>query len=101
MSTTAIHIEVTESMESSSFINALQQFFSITGPAKQLRSDCGTNCVGACKELGLSSISKVVEVQGNLTDNGRSSHPIHLIWGAVGSGKSDLQGASWMLCCQR
>ncbi len=51
MSTRAIHIEVIESMDSSSFINALRRFFAIRGPAKQLRSDCGTNFVGACKEL--------------------------------------------------
>ncbi len=42
MSTRAIHIEVIESMDNSSFINALRRFFTIRGPAKQLRSDCGT-----------------------------------------------------------
>ncbi|XP_075933003.1 uncharacterized protein LOC142932811 [Anarhichas minor] len=51
MSTRAIHIEVIETMTSSSFINALRRFFSIRGYAKQLRSDCGTNFVGAFKEL--------------------------------------------------
>lgn len=53
MCTRAVHIEVIESMSSSSFINALRRFFSIRGPAKQLRSDCGTNFVGASKELKL------------------------------------------------
>lgn len=55
LGTRAIHIEVIESMESSSFINALRRFISIRGPVKQLRSDCGTNFLGACKELGITS----------------------------------------------
>ncbi|XP_062846307.1 uncharacterized protein LOC134305914 [Trichomycterus rosablanca] len=58
MSTRAIHIEVIESMDSSSFINALRRFFAIHGPAKQLRSDCGTNFVGACKELKFDSTNR-------------------------------------------
>lgn len=53
MSTRAVHIEVIETMSSSSFINALRRFFAIRGPAKQLRSDCGTNFVGASRELKL------------------------------------------------
>ncbi|XP_023265919.1 uncharacterized protein LOC111657824 [Seriola lalandi dorsalis] len=53
MSTRAVHIEVIETMSSSSFINALRRFFAIRGTAKQLRSDCGTNFVGAARELKL------------------------------------------------
>ncbi|XP_061430896.1 uncharacterized protein LOC133357120 [Lethenteron reissneri] len=55
MSTRAVHIEVIESMDSSSFINALRRIFAIRGPAKQLRSDCGTNFIGACKELKINT----------------------------------------------
>lgn len=51
MSTRAMHIELIESMTTSSFINALRRFFFIRGPAKLLHSDRGTNFVGACKEL--------------------------------------------------
>lgn len=51
MSTRAAHIELVESMSTSSFINALRRFFSIRGPAKLLHSDRGTNFIGACKEL--------------------------------------------------
>ena len=51
MSTRAVHIEVIESMDTSSFINALRRFLAIRGPVIQLRSDCGTNFVGACNEL--------------------------------------------------
>ncbi|XP_024116301.1 uncharacterized protein LOC112137986, partial [Oryzias melastigma] len=53
MSTRAIHVEVVEALSSSSFINALRRFFAIRGLAKQLRSDCGTNFIGASKELNL------------------------------------------------
>ena len=51
MSTRAVHIEVIESMDTSSFINALRRFLAIRGPVIQLRSDCGTNFVGACTKL--------------------------------------------------
>lgn len=43
MSTRAVHIEVIETMDTSSCINALRRFFAIRGPAKQLCSDCGHN----------------------------------------------------------
>ncbi|KAI3372519.1 hypothetical protein L3Q82_023000 [Scortum barcoo] len=71
MSTRAIHIEVTESMESSSFVNAMRRFLSIRGPVKQLRSDCGTNFLGACKDLGIDSRHCNNEaIQKFLSDNG-------------------------------
>ncbi|XP_055005215.1 uncharacterized protein LOC129407637 [Boleophthalmus pectinirostris] len=53
--TRAVHIEVVESMSTSSFINALRRFLSIRGPVKRLRSDQGTNFIGACKELRINS----------------------------------------------
>ncbi len=55
MTTRAIHLEVIESMSVSCFISCLWRFFAIRGPAKILRSDCGTNFVRACKELQLTS----------------------------------------------
>ncbi len=51
MSTRAVRVEIIESMDTSSCINALRRFFALRGPAKQLRSDCGTNFIGACKEM--------------------------------------------------
>lgn len=51
MSTRAVHIEVIETMSASSCINALRRFFAIRGPARQLRSDRGTNFVGANSNL--------------------------------------------------
>ena len=47
----AVHIELIESLDTSSFINALRRFMAIQGPVKQLRCDCGTNFVGARNEL--------------------------------------------------
>lgn len=71
MTTRAIHIEVIESMDSSCFINALRRFFSIRGPAKQLRSDCGTNFIGACKELKFESTNtNSTSVKNFLSDQG-------------------------------
>ncbi|XP_032416936.1 uncharacterized protein LOC116718815 [Xiphophorus hellerii] len=70
LSTRAIHVEVMESMESSSFINAFRRFVSIRGPVKQLRSDCGTNFLGACKELGITPTHcNNREIQNFLTEN--------------------------------
>ena len=51
LTTRAIHIELIESMDTSSFINALCRFLAIRGLAIQLRSDCGTNFTGAYNEL--------------------------------------------------
>ena len=61
MAMRAVHIEVIESMDTSSFVNALRRFFALRGPAKLLRSDCGTNFIGACKELGINSSGRQKE----------------------------------------
>ncbi|KAI7813336.1 hypothetical protein IRJ41_016654 [Triplophysa rosa] len=68
MSTRAIHIEVIESLDTSSCINALRRFFAIRGPVKQFRSDCGTNFTGASKELGFSKMVKDTEMQKYLNN---------------------------------
>ncbi|KAL3983862.1 FRAS1-related extracelluar matrix protein 1/2 [Sarotherodon galilaeus] len=57
MCSRAVHIEVIEAMSASSFINALRRFFAVRGPAKQIRSDCGTNFVGASRELEMDKIN--------------------------------------------
>eukprot|EP00794_Sanderia_malayensis_P003909 gene3909-4450_t len=49
----AVHIELLESMKTSSMINALRRFFAFRGPAKVLRSDQGTNFTGVANELKL------------------------------------------------
>ncbi|XP_037387155.1 uncharacterized protein LOC119261637 isoform X1 [Pygocentrus nattereri] len=66
LSTRAVHIEVIEAMSTSSFINALRRFLSIRGPVKHLRSDQGTNFIGACKELQIDIQDP--EIKGYLRD---------------------------------
>lgn len=47
----ALHIEVLDDMTSDAFINALRVFIAIRGNVRQLRSDHGTNFIGARREL--------------------------------------------------
>ena len=49
--TRAMHIEVAYSLDTTSFINALQRFISRRGQPKEITSDNGTNFVGAEREL--------------------------------------------------
>ena len=72
MSSRAVHIEIIDSMDTSSCINALRCFFAIRGPAKQIRSDCGTNFVDAAKELGISQQKPDSTVQNFLSQQGCS-----------------------------
>ena len=70
LSTRAVHIEVLESLDTSSLINAMRRFFAIRGPAKILRSDQGTNFVGARKELEMDPRVDVASVGRHLADAG-------------------------------
>ena len=47
----AVHIELLESMDTSSFICALRRFFALRGPPSLLRCDWGTNFIGGKSEL--------------------------------------------------
>ena len=51
MASGAIHLEISNTMETNSFINALRRFICRRGPIRILRSDQGTNFVGARREL--------------------------------------------------
>lgn len=70
MSVRAVHIEVIESLDTSSFINALRRFLAIRGPVKLIRSDRGTNFVSACKELKIPSNIDKTSVEKFLLDQG-------------------------------
>ena len=50
----AIHIETANSLETDSFILALRRFIARRGPIQELRSDNGSNFVGAERELRLA-----------------------------------------------
>ena len=47
----AVHIEITNSMETDSFILALRRFIARRGNVRSITSDNGTNFVGAHNEL--------------------------------------------------
>ena len=51
LTTRAVHLEVTPSLETDDFIMVLRQFISRRGPPKEIWSDRGTNFVGASREL--------------------------------------------------
>ena len=51
LATRAIHIEVSHTLETDSFINALQRFIARRGQPVEIRSDNGTNFTGAQLEL--------------------------------------------------
>ena len=51
LTTRAVHIELAHSLSTDSFINALRRFVSRRGQVEEMRSDNGTNFVGAEKEL--------------------------------------------------
>jgi hypothetical protein len=50
-STRAIHIEIASSLSTSAFMAALKRFVSRRNCPAEIYSDCGTNFVGAAKEL--------------------------------------------------
>ncbi|XP_065941388.1 uncharacterized protein [Magallana gigas] len=50
----AVHLEVAASLDTDSYINALRRFIARRGQGTKIRSDNGTNFVGAERELARS-----------------------------------------------
>ena len=91
LSSTAIHIEVLEAMDASSFICTLRRFFALRGHAKLLRCDRGTNFVRSNTELQ--------EAESEFTDaDGSSTFPKHHISAVYGKDKLAPSDVYWMLC---
>ncbi|KAI4892094.1 hypothetical protein NFI96_003231 [Prochilodus magdalenae] len=79
----AVHIQVLESLSSSSFVNALRRFTAVRGHL--FRSDRGTNFVGECKDLKIKSEDP--ELTTHLQDRGSTwtfnpPHSLHMggVW---------------------
>lgn len=51
LATRAIHVEVSHTLDTNSFINAMERFIARRGEPKEIWSNNGTNFVGAQKEL--------------------------------------------------
>jgi len=51
LTTRAVYLEVTPSLEADDFVMILRQFISSRGPPKEILSDRGTNFIGANREL--------------------------------------------------
>ena len=67
----AIHIEIANTMDLNSFLNAYRRFVCRRGPIRQLRSDNGSNFVGAKNELqkAIAEMDKERIKQELLKDN--------------------------------
>jgi hypothetical protein len=55
----AVHCELITGMDTSTFINALRRFLAIRGNCKTIRSDNGTNFVGAKRQFEEIDFNKV------------------------------------------
>lgn len=70
MASRAIHVEVLDDMSTDAFINGLRCFIALRGPVRHIRSDQGTNFVGAKHELK-QSLKELNDskLQSYLSDN--------------------------------
>ena len=88
MVTTAIHIELVESKDTDSFINALQRFISRRGKPNTIVSEFGSNFRGAVKEMKLEHSSF------NQMKIAESTERYHIVW-KFNPPSSPHMGGSW------
>ena len=95
----AIHLEVLEGLDTSSFINALFRFSAIRGTCRFIRSDQGTNFVGACNlldNIDLNKVSSTIKSKKDITWQMNPPHSSHHggVWERrIGSVRRVLEGA--------
>jgi len=61
--TRAVHLEVVSSLSSEAFLATFRRFVSRRGKPSDIYSDCGTNFVGAAKEM--KEVSKFLQIPAN------------------------------------
>lgn len=64
MSSRAVHIEMVKDIATDAFINAYRRFVARRGPVRQMRSDRGTNFVGAVNELNGDRLCRFLREDG-------------------------------------
>ncbi|XP_072175534.1 uncharacterized protein [Diadema setosum] len=79
MASRSVHLESTNSLDTSSFINCLRRFVNRRGPVRQIRSDRGTAFVGARNELreALKQMDQD-KIRHYLTENGTDWIPFKM-----------------------
>lgn len=73
--TKAVHLELVGDMTSQAFIAAFRRFISRRGKPEELYSDCGTNFVGASRELKSWASQEVVDYASNEGVNWKFNPP--------------------------
>ena len=90
MTTRVVHFEIAGDLSSASFILSLRRFIARRGNVKNIRSDNGTNFIGAEKELkaAINEIDKekvMTEIKKKGTFRGSSTHQVAHGWEEPGS----------------
>ena len=73
------------SLDTTAMINALRRFFNIRGVSKYLHSDCGSNLVACCSEIGASKIFTCIKSEVEKRD---------IVWSFNPPGASHMSGSA-------